>query len=414
MFGFFGKNNKIQQFNDSSNGSFEYIDYSSGPIDNIGRSVVDRHTIQRRILDNYTLKNIARTGIGWKIANTKSRYSLNDTIFFNNDNDKEYYQENIETHLKYAVQYMVSYGRGILVIQEENIELSEPLSKNVNKDKVRIMSFAGVDVTPQGVEHNIADKYFAKPKFYRVSTEVIHHSRVIDFTYHKPLLSEIGYYNYGGISEFEFIYKELIADDLVSRGSAQAVYKNNSVVYKTKGLHDQNQSGVLATLKRFMSAESKRDFLGGVVLDKEDEAQILTNMLTGVADIDNQTLRRVALVTSIPMAYFMGENPGGLNNTGKIEQQVFDDMISNFQSDFLSPKMIVLFDIFGFGRFKWKEDFNLSLEQKIEREKVIITNASMLSGLGYDVDSYLKEKGVKTESSSDDLSTYFEDVESED
>ena len=57
---------------------------------------------------------------------------------------------------------------------------------------------------------------------------------VIDFTYIKPTDKDRPYFKFGGMSEFQLIYNEIICDGIVQRAGASFIEKSSSLIYKMK------------------------------------------------------------------------------------------------------------------------------------------------------------------------------------
>ena len=73
------------------------------------------------------LRAIYKTGVGSKIIRTKSGMALNGTLQFESEGDKDFYEARLQQHVKNACKYMLSFGRGLIVIQEPGADLSQPL-----------------------------------------------------------------------------------------------------------------------------------------------------------------------------------------------------------------------------------------------------------------------------------------------
>ena len=134
------------------------------------------------------------------------------------------------------------------------------------------------------------------------------------------------------------------------------------------------------------------------LLDSDDEVMNVTQSLTNLKDADDISLRRVALVSGIPLPMLIGENVKGLNATGTQEKTSFNEMIELLQQDYLVSKMNQLFGKLGMSPITFKENQNVTPLEKVDYETKAIDNAVKLYDMGYDAESYLKEKGIEAKS----------------
>jgi hypothetical protein len=234
-----------------------------------------------------------------------------------------------------------------------------------------------------------------KPEYYSVNGVQFHPSRVVDFTYEKPTELELPSYGYGGVSEFELVYGQIINDGIVERSAVAMIEKASSFFYKIKGFKEILQSGKEGTMLKFYNAtENARSVMGAGLIDAEDDIKVVNQTLTDIDKVDQITLRRLAMVTGIPLAILIGENVKGLNSTGDTEKQVFNEMIETFQGDYLIDPMNELMTKLGKGEVEFIENQNQTPIERLDYETKAIDNASKLSLMGEDHAKYLEERGV--------------------
>jgi hypothetical protein len=210
-----------------------------------------------------------------------------------------------------------------------------------------------------------------------------------------PPQYEAQVYYYGGISEFQLIRNQLIADGIVQRAAASILEKNSTVFYKVKDFKDllaRNQEGDL--IKFFNILENNRSIYGAGMIDAEDDAFVLNQSLTDIDKVDTASIRRLAMVTSIPVAWLVGEDVQGLNASGKVESEQFFWMIKNLRETYCKSPINRLMTIFGKNPIKFKKSNDMTPEALIEYESKAIDNAVKLNSIGEDAQSYLVTKGV--------------------
>jgi hypothetical protein len=345
-------------------------------------------------LSDSVLRGLYKSGLGQRILDIKSGYALNETLQFESEDDEEYYKKRLAKHIKRASKWMLAFGRGIIVVHHTGERLDEPLRK-VNPDAVLFSVFAGDDVNVASYDADLQSPRYRMPKAYQVSGTVIHHSRVVDFLYRRPVDLELPSYKYGGISEFETIYEQAVADMIIQRACPRIVEKASTMFYKVKGFRDKIAlKQDTAIIDYFGKLESLRGIYAAGLMDFDDELQVVTQNITGLADIDKIGLRRLSMVTGIPMAVLVGEGVGGLNSAGNQERATLQDTIDTLQSEYLIEPINQLLELLGMEAVKFRENQGESALQRAEYDSVAIDNAGKLAAMGEDHRKYLADKGI--------------------
>jgi hypothetical protein len=211
-------------------------------------------------------------------------------------------------------------------------------------------------------------------------------------------------YRYGGISEFDLIYQQLLADGLVQEASPRILQKASTMFYKVAGFHDAVSSGQEAQMvEYFQRLESVRGIMAAGIVDKEDDLEVVAQSISNLADADQITLRRLAMVTGISVTRLIGEAPRGMNSTGEKEAQMDQDMLDTLRSDYLIEPLNLLMHRLGAGCVEFKKDEGQTALQRLDYDTKVIDNALRLYELGEDYGSYLKDKGVVQVDAVDDL-----------
>jgi len=359
------------------------------------------------------LNDIYKTGIGNKIVRIKAGYATkSDAIIFESDESKEFYISNLQKYVKEAFVWCLVFGRGVIVINDGS-DLSMPLKGVLDKDKVKFDVFSGDMVSVVSYQHDLSKADYFKPEYYNINGFDFHHSRVIDFTYLKATQNDRAKYNFGGISEFELIYNQIINDGVVERASASILEKNSSFFYKIKGFKQALQNKQEESIVKFYGiSEDQRGIHGAGLIDIDDDVVSVSQSLTNLKDTDDISLRRLALVTGIPLPMLVGENVKGLNSSGQQEKTTFNEMIEILQQDYLLGGLRELFDKIGLGLISFRDNQNVTPLEKIEYENKAIDNALKLYDLGYDITTYLTDRGVDIKAR-DDFSVEFGEEDGE-
>jgi len=359
-----------------------------------GRNPINQNEIYSQALSPATLRQLYRHGIGNKVVRLKSGHALKDTLQFESTDDEQFYKARLEKHVKKATKWMIAFGRGIVVLHVRGDDLSKPLGQ---PDPSRLMFsvFSGDMVTPGDIDRDLQSERYYRPLSYNVRGAVIHWSRVVDFRYIEPPELDAPRYLYGGISEFEMIYEQIIADGVVQRASPRILEKASTLFYKIAGFKDAMRSGQDAEMIEYFSRlEDVRGIFAAGLIDAEDQLEIANQSISNLAEADQITLRRLAMVTGIPLAMLVGENVKGLNSTGENERQVFQDMIESLQSDYLLEPITELMRLCGQGTVGFKDNQGDTPNSRMDYETKAIDNALKLEALGEDYGAYLIERGV--------------------
>jgi hypothetical protein len=290
---------------------------------------------------------------------------------------------------------MLAFGRGIIVIHEPGANLAEPFRGTNDPDKLRYHVFSGDMVSVSSVNLDLSSPDYYRPTSYHVRGVSLHPSRVIDFKYVEPSEMDAPNYFWGGVSEFELVYPQIVADGIVERAVPSILEKCATLFYKIKGFKELMMSGKESELIDYVTtAENGRSIYGAGIVDIEDDVTVVTQALTNLAESEQITLRRLAMVTGIPLSILVGESVKGLNATGESELKTFQDMIESLQSDYLLDPINILMTRLGQGVVGFKENQGETPLSRVTFEKSALENAMMLQALGEDYSTYLLDKDI--------------------
>lgn len=335
------------------------------------------------------------SGMGRRVINIKRGYALNDTLQFHHEADKKFYNKYLAKEVKKAVGLMLAFGRGIIVIIEDDKDLNQPLGKDLDFKKVRREVFGGDMVSVISTEINLRSPRYNKPQWYSVRGQQIHYSRVFDFTYVEPAEFDLPTYQYGGISEFELISEQLSNDAVVQRAGGRIIEINSTVFHKIKGWKEMLMMGKDDEIVKYVSTMADlRGIYGDGIIDSEDDVIEVSQVLTNLKEVDEMSLRRVGLVTGLPYPILVGESVGGLNSIGSQERQSFQDTIENLQSDYIAEPLQRYCELFNLQEVEFKENQGGTAIERVDYETKAIKNAVDLQSLSEDYGAYLEEKDV--------------------
>jgi len=358
------------------------------------RSAMQTNVVVSTRLDDSQLRAIYKTGLGSKIIRIKTGYALNDTLQFKDKQDERIYKVRIERAVKKASKFMLGFGRGIILMNEVGADL-KTAARDVDMSRVRLEVFSGDMVTVQNMTFDLDSARYQRPRFYSVRGKLFHYTRVIDFSYYMPPEVDLPTYRYGGVSEFEMIHTQLINDGIVERASGTILEKNSTLFHKIKGFKDSIKCKEDDALIEYYSKLAEiRGIYGDGIIDAEDDVITVAQSLTDLANVDNVSLRRLALVTSIPLPLLVGESVGGLNSSGIQERQSFQDMTEALQYDYLLDPIVEICSAFGIDCVEFKENQGGTALERLDFETKVIDNAVKLDALGEDYRGYLKEHDV--------------------
>lgn len=359
------------------------------------RSAANVNIVTAQRMDDSEARAMYRSGLGAKIIGIKTGYALNDTLQFENDKDEELYKRRLQRAVKKASKFMLGFGRGIILLNERGADLSKAFVGKMDMAKVKLDVFSGDMVSVVGVSIDLTDPRYQKPQTYSVRGKSFHWTRVIDFNYYMPVEQDLPTYRYGGISEFEMIRTQFINDGIVERASGTILEKNSTLVHKVEGFADAVRCGDDDYLVNYYSRVAElRGIYGDAVIDAKDDMITVAQTLTNLDSVDNITIRRLALVTSIPVPILVGESVQGLNSTGNQERQSFQDMIEGLQFDYLEDPIRDLCAHYGIEGVCFKENQGGTATERMDFETKVIDNAVKLDALGEDYRAYLEENGV--------------------
>lgn len=341
------------------------------------------------------LKAIMKTGVYNKILMMKTGAALAGGSFIFEAGDEKIWVDKLRPLVKEALIYQLALGRGIIALCSKYKNQMDPLTPGTRLENLCLRVFDSTLISCHDYDFDLFSPFYYKPRTYMIRGESFHYTRIIDFTYFMPTEDERPSYKFAGIPEPEMIYEQLMNDAIVQRASGSIIDKITTIFYKLKGFKESLEKKQSEnTVKFFSILESIRSIFGAGLIDAEDDIQVITQTLTGMKDLDESSLRRLAMVTGIPVPFIMGENVRGLNSSGDTEREVYNSNIANYRENYVLPHLKRLFYMLGMGQIEVNEATNLSAVEQVNYEGKVIDNALKLANIGADFDKYLAEKGI--------------------
>lgn len=366
------------------------------------RNATTTNAVDSRQLIDTELRILFRMGITARIYRIKASYALNGTLAFDSTADKEFYEKFLAKEVKRACMQQLGFGRGAVVLLPRGDDLTVARANKLTPENTVIRSFSGDLVSAVSVSYDLEDERYYKPSIYTVRGTSINWTRVVDFTYYEPAENDLPTYRYGGVSEAELLYEQIVNDGVIERASGSIIEKNSTLFYKVKGFKTALQNKKESEMLKYFSAlETARSQYGAGLLDADDEVEEVSQTLTNVSEVNDMSLRRLAMISGIPVPMLIGENVKGLNSTGDTERQSFEDTIGGYAGDYVIPNINLLMHKFGRGEVKWKGLQHNGASEKVNFETLVLDNAMKMAELGQDFVPYLEKHNVIEPSATD-------------
>jgi len=117
-------------------------------------------------------------------------------------------------------------------------------------------------------------------------------------------------------------------------------------VYKIKGLASLLGSNKAAFEARVQAVEMFRSVMRAIVVDADGEGfERASFSFSGIPEVQDKLMLRVAAAARMPVTLLMGQSPAGMNATGESDFRWFYDTVSTRQVNELSPKLLRLLEV---------------------------------------------------------------------
>jgi phage-related protein (TIGR01555 family) len=245
------------------------------------------------------------------------------------------------------------YGGGLLIVgADDGTDMSEPLNEQAIKT-IRYLSwidrrfiFASTWYADIGPKYGEVETWQIVNPFGGQSNTRVHESRVIrfdgqpvDFLMRRRLLG-------WSLSVLQAPYDVLRQFDTSFQSISNLMADLSQAVMKINGLAQMISNDPKTLQTRMAMVDISRSSARMVFLDAENEEfSREPTPLTGVADVIEMQMLRVAAACEMPVAILFGREPSGLNATGDADFRRFYDTIAGAQKYELEPKLRRLYTL---------------------------------------------------------------------
>lgn len=203
---------------------------------------------------------------------------------------------------------------------------------------------------------------FGQPETYHLSPQhghvqheglqVIHESRLILFggaPTDAQARAELGGWDY---SVLQAPHEALVQFETSWQAVSILLSEQNLPIWKMSGLSEAISAGEGDLLKeRYRLTNMAKSLVRAVVIDagnKQDPAESFERLhvqFSGIPDVLDKIMLRLASSVSIPVTILMGQSPAGMNATGESDLTWFFNSIRTAQNNILAPKIRQLDEI---------------------------------------------------------------------
>lgn len=304
----------------------------------------------------------------------------------NQDLALEMYQRGQELNFDAKMQEAFTWGRlwggALLIIGAEGGQPWTPLVE----EKVRDVRF--LNVVDRRFAHvqeyytNPLEPNYGQPKVYAIYaqaqgesvTRYVHESRVLRFD-GLPVDAlkrrELSGWSYS-VLQRPYDVMRTFATAFQSAGVLTA--DASQAVFKMKGLFEMIASGEKERLQtRMRLVDMSRSSARAVLLDSDgEEFSRISTEFTGLPDMLDRMMMRLASSVDMPVTILMGRSPAGQNATGASDFAHWYDSIRTQQGKELTPKVRRFYNILSRGRLPNAQVEWAPLEEMTERESAEI------------------------------------------
>lgn len=245
-----------------------------------------------------------------------------------------------------AKMYERAYGGAAIfpVMQDGQKDLSRPLNENriSNFTALHVLEPAELDVVDWYTD--ITDKHYRKPMTYRLnpiapggalamSSTVIHESRLIIWPgVHTTYRVTNGLRPGWGHNVFTLMKSALRGFNLAHSSISTLLVDFAQATIKIKNLANLLASGKIDEIQaRMRLVEIGRSIAQAVLLDADEEYKRETTNVSGLADMVDRVVMRLAAAAGMPVTLMMGQSPKGLGNEGDSDLAWWDKQIGGNQ-----------------------------------------------------------------------------------
>lgn len=267
------------------------------------------------------------------------------------------------------------------------IDNSNSWTRELKADKIRefkwITPLEAREVQPKTYYSNPLEAKFGEPKLWTICPQSptaatrmvdVHESRLLIFPGIRVTRQHITENRGFGDSVLTRVWNVLRDFDMSWNSAGALLQDFAQAVFKLKGLPElmsNNQSSALRARMEMM--DLSRSVLRAILIDHEEEFERKGVPLSGVPDLLDRLMSRMASAADLPITRLMGQSPAGLNATGESDIRGMYDRAKSKQENQLLPHLekitTLLFPALGIKEPEdWSIHFN-PLWQPSEKER---------------------------------------------
>lgn len=336
---------------------------------------------------------------------------------------KLYDERDMEAKIKFNEFNKRIYGGSVMFIKnphQDPLKEFDPTACSIAPENIE---FVSMDYSYLAIFPNtdmISENYF-EPERISLAGLTAEKSNCIIFKGVRVPRRRMPKYRYLGMSVFQNIFQAMILDDYISKGIANMVWRNNRWYYKVDGLNELVKTGNESlALTRLSMVEDSMNVLSAAILDKNDEAMLISQSFTALPDVDRRAVERLSAACNIPATVLLGKSPDGQNSTGESDLENFYNWIEAQQKE-IEPQMRQIFNILicmKAGKevpfeFEFNKPNQISTTKQVEIDDKVLNNATRMDTLGLPeevITDYLKKYGIITSEQAQKVENYLEEA----
>ncbi len=234
--------------------------------------------------------------------------------------------------LRLGAHYQRAYGGAALFpVINDGQDLAAPLAEERITDVRQVHVFEPVELDPLSYYTDPREEKFGQAKLYRltpiqnrghVPQVEIHESRLVILQGIRVTRADVASVRTGwGDSVFSRLLPVLVDFDSAFHGAGALVQDFAQAVFKLEGFSSALSSGnEQAIVDRMRAIDLSRSVLRGVMIDSRDDFMRVPTPLSGLPEIIDRFMQRMAAAAGMPVTLLMGMSPAGMNATGESDR----------------------------------------------------------------------------------------------
>jgi phage-related protein (TIGR01555 family) len=213
---------------------------------------------------------------------------------------------------------------------------------------------------------------------------LIHETRLLIFRGVRTTLTERMGRNYWDHSLLMRAFPIVRSFDTAFKAVETLLTDGAQAVFKMKGLQKYiGGSGEAALQARMQVVDMMRSVTRAMVIDSEEEFERHNYTYSGLGEVLDKLMLRLAAAFRVPVTILMGQSPAGMNATGESDFRWFYDRIATRQENYYEPLLTRLIEVICASKegptkgkvpekieFEWLSLWEPTDKEKAETEKI--------------------------------------------